>query len=404
MSPLVILMAVALGLCVIMLGMTLWNLAQYQQPKDDGRVLDEILVSVCVPARNEEENLDNCVRGLLASTHANLEVLVYDDQSTDATPTILAGLLASDPRVRQVASVPLPAGWNGKQHACYRMAREARGRWLLFTDADVRCAPGAVRGALLAARAAAPGAGGAAGTGGAGGGGGTGGGKPEHGLVSTFPRQETASLAERLVVPMIFFILFSYLPFARMRRTKDPAASAGCGQFLLVRSDVYRAAGTHEAFMASMHDGVKLPRLVRKAGFSTDLFDGTALVSCRMYRDFSSVWCGFAKNAYEGLGSLALLLFLTLTHALAHVLPCVVWVLMLMGKAPTWAGLLAGGAIAVALAQRLVLALRLRTSVLGALLHPLGVTLMTLIQWHSYLLHLTGRRSWRGRTLSPASA
>lgn len=381
MSLLVVLMLAALAWCVLTFAMTLWNLSQYQRPRDDARAIDD-LVSVCIPARNEQDNLEACVRGVLASSHANLEVLIYDDQSTDATPAIVATLLSSDARVRQVPSVPLPPGWNGKQHACWRMAQAARGRWILCTDADVRFAPGAVRGALLAARAGT---------------------RAEHGLVSTFPRQETGTLAEKLVVPMIFFILFSYLPFVRMRRTKDPAASAGCGQFLFMRTDAYLAAGTHEACKASMHDGVMLPRLVRKAGFTTDLFDATSDVSCRMYRDFPSVWRGFAKNAYEGLGSLGLLVFLTIVHLLAHVLPLGVWLLAVLGKAPILAGVLAGLALGLALTQRLILALVLRTSVLGALLHPVGVTLMTLIQWHSFVLHVTGRRSWRGRTLSTTS-
>lgn len=379
---------IGLFFCVLALGMTLWNLTFYRVPTDDGRDLGEgELVSVCIPARNEETNIEACVRGVLASTGARVEVLVYDDQSTDQTPAILARLCQEDARVRLVPTVPLPAGWNGKQHACWRMAQQARGRWLLFTDADVRFEPGAVRRTLLAARAGTQGA------------------EGEVPLVSTFPRQETGTVGEALVVPMIFFILFSYLPFVRMRGTKDPAASAGCGQFLCVRSDAYRAAGGHEAFRASMHDGIMLPRAVRRAGFTTDLFDATNVVRCRMYRGWGSTWRGFAKNAYEGLGSVGLLVFLTVVHLLAHVLPWVLLPLSLLGHASAMVGMLAGLCIACALTQRLVLAERTRTSVLGAALHPLGVVLMTLIQWHSFVLHVTGRRSWRGRSAgTPASA
>lgn len=366
---------------VFALVMTVWNLAQYRKPIDDGRVISE-LVSVCIPARNEEANIEACVRGILASTHTNVEVLVYDDQSTDRTPAILAKLAAEDSRVRIVPTKTLPDGWNGKQHACWRMAQDAQGTWLCFTDADVRFEPGAVRTALLAAKA------GTRETGAAG---------KEIGLVSTFPRQETGSLAESLAVPMIFFILFSYLPFVRMRNSLDASASAGCGQFLFARKDAYFASGGHEAFKNSMHDGVKMPRCIRRAGFATDLFDGTDIVSCRMYRDLSSTWRGFAKNAYEGLGSVGLLVFVTIVHLLAHVLPFVIWPLMFSYRVMPIVALLAGVAIAAGLTQRLILAERLRTSIIGAMLHPIGVVMMTLIQWHSLLLHVTGKRTWRGR-------
>jgi hypothetical protein len=392
MTLLVGLLIAAMALCAVALVMSVINLRCYRAPTDDGRELRD-LVSVCVPARNEEKNLRACVEGLLAQRGASVEVLVYDDQSTDATPTILADLASRDARVRLVATRPLPPGWNGKQHACWRMAQEAKGRWLLFTDADVRFAPGAVRAALIAASRRA-----------------------DLGLVSTFPRQITGTLAEKTIVPMIFFILFSYLPFPRMRRTKDPSASAGCGQFLFVRRDAYDASGGHQGFKDSMHDGIRLPRAVRRAGFATDLFHAGDSVSCRMYVGLAQTWRGFAKNAYEGLGSLGLLAFVTIAHAIGQVLPWLVLAWSALGalgagslglveRTPTSRELtLAGVAAGLALVQRLVLASSLSTSVLGALLHPLGVVLMTTIQWHSFILHATGRRSWRGRTQVPEAS
>jgi hypothetical protein len=232
-------------------------------------------------------------------------------------------------------------------------------------------------------------------------------------MISGFPRQETGTLSEALVVPMIFFILFSYLPFAKMRSSNDPSSSAGCGQFLLVRRDAYDAAGGHAAFKNSMHDGIKLPRNVRRAGFHSDLVDATDLLRCRMYRGWTQTWRGFAKNAYEGLGTPILLVFLTVMHLVGHVLPWIalVWVALVwsgldwasMGTSPDVRVLgLAIAACAVQVTQRVILAQRLRTSMIGALLHPLGVVLMTSIQWHSYWLHLTGRRSWRGRVATTA--
>jgi hypothetical protein len=332
-------------------------------------------VSVCIPARNEERNLEAIVRGALASEAASVEVLVYDDQSTDATPSILAALQAEDPRVRAVATEPLPEGWNGKQWGCERMGRAARGTWLLFTDADVRLAPDCLARALAEA------------------------GRLDAALLSTIPREETGSPLERLVVPLIHWMLFSWLPMPRMRTTNDPATSAGCGQFLLVRRDAWMAAGGHAAFRASMHDGIKLPRNVRRAGFHTDLYDGSESVSCRMYRSAGETWRGFTKNAYEGLGSPVVLLVFTLLEGAGILLPWI-WlpVAIAGGAAPLGPTVLAAFAVAAQVAQRVLLARRFGQPWECVVLHPVTIALLLAIQWRSWWLHLTKRRAWRGRT------
>src|SRR5690606_32226168 len=117
--------------------MSVRNLRAYAPPpKADPS--DDSFVSVCIPCRNEESNIAEVVRSVLNSGHKRLEVLVYDDESTDRTHEILRTLAAEDHRVRAVESVSLPAGWVGKQHACHRLANESRGDWLLYIDADVR--------------------------------------------------------------------------------------------------------------------------------------------------------------------------------------------------------------------------------------------------------------------------
>ena len=395
MSGAIIILVLGLIFTLIALAMTLWNFGYYQ--RSDASWKPEAgaaaLVSVCVPARNEATNIEACVGSILANDWPNIEVLVYDDQSTDATPEILARLMKLDPRVRAVESRPLPEGWNGKQHACWRMSQSARGEWMIFTDADVRFAPDCLRRAVGSATVL------------------------KAGLVSAFPRQITGTVSEALAIPMIFFILLSYLPFAKMRGTTDASASAGCGQFLCIRRDAYDASGGHDGFKDSMHDGIKLPRAVRRAGFTTDVFDGTDVLACRMYVGLRQTWRGFAKNAYEGLGSLGLLIFITVVHLLAHVTP---WVLLGITAAARATGpgplsrldvltspLALGLAVVCVLLQithRLVLARRHAQPLWIALAHPIGIVMMTLIQWHSLYLHLTGKRAWRGRTLGAPGA
>jgi cellulose synthase/poly-beta-1,6-N-acetylglucosamine synthase-like glycosyltransferase len=274
-----------------------------------------------------------------------------------------------------VPTQPLPEGWNGKQWGCERMGRAARTEWILFTDADVRLAPDCLGRAVAEAK------------------------RLNAALLSTIPREETGSPLERLVVPLIHWMLFSWLPMPRMRTTNDPATSAGCGQFLLVRRDAWEAAGGHAAFRDSMHDGIKLPRNVRRAGFHTDLYDGGESVSCRMYRNAGETWRGFTKNAYEGLGSPVVLAVFTLLEAAGILLPWI-WlpIAIARGETPLGPTVLASFAVAAQLFQRTILARRFAQPWECVALHPVTIALLLAIQWRSWWLHLTKRRAWRGRT------
>ncbi len=349
-------------------------------------------VTVCIPARDEAANLEACVRSILAAADADPQgrttVMVCDDGSTDETPEILARLTTEDRRVVAAAVDPLPAGWNGKQHACDAMGRQANTDWMLFTDADVRFERDSLRRTRAALEAQS---------------------RPGRPLamLSAFPRERTGTIGESLVVPLIHVILLSYLPFGRMRRTLDPAASAACGQFILCRREVWLEVGGHASIRESMHDGVRLPRVFRRGGHATDVFDGADIVSCRMYCGFGETWRGFAKNAYEGLGSPVLLLLLTVLHLGGQVAPWFVVLFGLLGAigsfgresmtVPVVAIACAVAAIATQLILRARLAIRFGQPWVGVALHPVGLLLLTAIQWWSLRLQLAGRRSWRGR-------
>ena len=354
----------ALILALLPLAMTLLNLMLYRAPK--AAATPGIAVSILIPARNEEASIAGAVEAALDNPDIDLEVVVLDDQSTDRTADIVRAIAARDPRVRLETAPPLPPGWSGKQHACHVLAGLARHSVLLFQDADVRLEPGSV------ARMAAFLRGGGA------------------GLVSGFPRQVTGTLGEALVVPMIHVLLLGYLPMLGTRFTAHPGFGAACGQLLLVDRDAYARAGGHAAIRKSLHDGVTLPRAFRRAGIRTDLFDATGLARCRMYRGFAEVWAGFSKNATEGMATPVALPVWTVLLFGGHVLP---W--LLLALSPGW---VAGAAAGAGLATRLLLAARFRQSLAGALLHPVGVTVMLAIQWAALVRSARGRPSvWRGR-------
>lgn len=386
-DPLSALTVMALALAALPAGLFVANLWCYRPPPEppvsagtsgDGPRLPP--VSVLIPARDEERVIGAAVRSVLASEDVqgrplDLELLVLDDGSRDATADIVVGLAEDDPRVRLETAPPLPAGWCGKQHACAVLAGHARHPVLVFLDADVRLAPDALRRIVAFL---------------------------EHssaGLVSGFPRQETGTWAEKLLIPLIHFVLLGYLPMGIMRRSSKPGYGAACGQLVAVRADAYREVGGHRAIRASLHDGLHLPRRFRRGRYRTDLFDATELAVCRMYENARGVFAGLAKNAHEGIGALSTIPLWTVLLLGGQVLPFVLLAAGGLGGVPGAATAAASGAASLAWGTRFLAAWRFRQSWLGALLHPLGVFLLLAIQWWALTRHLLGRpASWKGRS------
>ncbi len=212
-----------LVLALVPTAMTIVNVLVLQSPPAG---LHFAAVSILIPARNEETGIAACVESALASSNPNLEVIVLDDHSTDATAAIVRQIAKRDGRLRLEQAPPLPLGWSGKQHACHVLSGLAAHPVLVFVDADVRLAPDAAT--RLAAALA------------------------EADLVSCVPRQIMSSIAELLLIPMINALLLGYLPIPLMRTDGRAALGAGCGQLIAVRADAYRRAGGHAAIRHSL--------------------------------------------------------------------------------------------------------------------------------------------------------
>jgi len=329
-------------------------------------------ISVLIPARNEAKNIAACLEAVLASAGSATEVLVLDDQSTDDTVRIVAQLADRDPRVQLIAGQPLPTGWNGKQHACWQLAQAASRQRLVFLDADVRLTPCAL--SRIASQSA----------------------RQQVDLLSGFPRQVTKTLLERLLLPLIHFVLLGFLSLRHMRRVQQPAFAAGCGQLFITTREAYAKSGGHAAIRTTRHDGIKLPRLYLQRGLTIDLFDATDVASVRMYEGGVATWQGLAKNATEGIASPRIILPATLLLLGGQVLP-----LVLVASEPfsVWAV----AATVLVYLPRLDAVRRYRQSLLGAVLHPLGVLVFLTIQWCALLALATGRQvEWKGRAAADA--
>jgi cellulose synthase/poly-beta-1,6-N-acetylglucosamine synthase-like glycosyltransferase len=233
-------------------------------------------VSIVIPARNEERNLEEALRSILALDYGNLEIDVVDDRSTDRTGEILDRMATADPRLRIVHIRELPPGWLGKNHALWLGAGKATGEFLLFTDADVVMDPSALRraiGAMVADRL-------------------------DH-LTATPDIERPSLLFEMFIGAFsLFFALFT-----KPWKVKDPDSPShvGIGAFNLVRASAYRAAGGHQAIAMRPDDDLKLGKLIKKNGFRQEFVFGQGMLRVEWYASVRELIQGLMKNAFSGV-------------------------------------------------------------------------------------------------------
>jgi len=382
---LLVISCILLALALLPLALFVKNLQDFQRACSDPAILErasEIPVSVLIPARNEESSIGAALDRLIESTHRRFEVLVLDDASEDATAQIVESKSERFQAIALHRSKGLAPGWNGKQNACWQLAQLAQYDRLLFLDADVRLSPEALVRILAEQE------------------------YREAPLVSGFPFQETGSFAEKLLIPMMHYILLGFLPIERMRNSTDPGFAAGCGQLFLAKKADYLQAGGHSALAGSRHDGIKLPRAFRQVGLKTDIFDASDIATCRMYHNLQQVHQGLLKNATEGIANPKLIGPFTILLLGGSVLPiCLfLWQLVRCLEGSLWSGLplatliILGLAALVSWLPRLLAQRRFRQSMLGVIMHPWSVLWFVSLQWTALLRQaLRLKTAWRGR-------
>lgn len=251
----------------------------------DGNDYSDNGLSILVPARNEERNIGLLLKDLLDSESRFREVIVYDDRSEDATAQVVESFAAIDPRIKLLRGGELPAGWLGKNHACFMLAGEASGSEFLFLDADVRLELDAIGKAVYTMHS------------------------QRVSLLSVFPHQYMPTVGTRLAVPLMNWILLSLLPLVAVRKMPQPSLAAANGQFLLFEAGIYRELQPHRQFRSSAVEDMSIVDDYKKRGLAVSTMLGNRDVKCRMYASFDEAVNGFAKNVFRFFGGHAWVAF-----------------------------------------------------------------------------------------------
>jgi chlorobactene glucosyltransferase len=249
-------------------------------------IFDGPLVSVLIPARNEERNIERCLNSLRYQLYKNYEILVLNDNSTDGTAKILERISREDPKVRVFTGKPLPDDWYGKPFALHQLSADAKGEILLFTDADTIHSPASISWAVTNLQ------------------------RLKADMISGYIGQVFLTFGEIITVPLMFFLTGFVIPLFLNRFAKTSLFSAAIGQYIVIRHEVFKAIGGCESFKKKTSEDIYMSRLVKKKGYSTRFLNICEHVNCRMYNGYRGAIEGIGKNVFDFLGKNTLVIFL----------------------------------------------------------------------------------------------
>jgi glycosyltransferase involved in cell wall biosynthesis len=263
---------------VVQLIVALTNLLFIQKPKS--RVCNfNDLVSILIPARNEEKNIANLLHDLQNQDYQNIEIIVFNDQSTDKTAQIVSEFSVSDKRITLISSTELPEGWLGKNYACHSLSKLAKGNYYMFIDADVRISKDIIINTISYSK------------------------KYKLGLLSIFPKQMMLSIGEWITVPNMNFILLSLLPLILVRKLKFTSLAAANGQFMLFGANTYNQILPHEKMKSNKVEDIEIAHYYKTKGIRIACLTGNDNIKCRMYNVFGDAVKGFSKNVVNFFGN-----------------------------------------------------------------------------------------------------
>ena len=333
-------------------------------------------VSILVPARDEERGIARCVESLLAQDYPSFEVIVLDDQSSDATREILEKIAVAEPRLRVLEGKPPSANQMGKNWACTQLARQAKGELLFFTDADTVARPDLLKIIVTVLSG------------------------KQADLLTGLPRQELCNWGERALVPIFSWASLSFVPLALAYKLQWPGLAIAVGQVMLFRREAYLEIGGHEGIISSVVDDISLTQKIIEKKLRWRVAHVSDLISCRMYHSSREAIDGFTKNLFAAFGHRLLpFLFVFLWLLVMFWEPLVVAGLMLAGRADGAQPAAVVAAFALSVLVWLIPYLEMGVPFYLAFLYPFTILANIGVAFRSLFHSLTGRTTWKGRVI-----
>ena len=339
-------------------------------------IIDENpLISVLIPARNEEENIKRCLLSLTKQDYKNIEIIVLNDNSTDNTGKIVAELSKKDSRIKLYNGKKLKKGWMGKNYACYQLAGYAKGDYLLFTDADTIHFPDSISSALACLL------------------------NYKLGALSVFAKQIMVTIHERMIVPFGSYMILCFLPLFLIERSKNPLFCAAIGQFMFFKKDVYEKIGGHESIRGEVLEDIKISKRVKKYGYKFMIFDGRKNLYCRMYKNFSEVVRGYSKVLFAAFDyKIYMILIVMILFSVVFLFPFIMFPLGAIFEWPAIIMRLVILQVTIILVTKIIFSIRFKCKAADVFLFPFSFIYLILIAINSICSALIGEGVyWKGR-------
>jgi glycosyltransferase involved in cell wall biosynthesis len=359
----IIVISVTLFFIVLRFTVTLFNfISNPKLTRVSRRYTD--LVSILIPARNEEGNILMLLQSISGQDYKNFEIIVYDDASSDSTYEICSAFAASRPNFSIIKGGELPLGWFGKNYACYQLAKKANGKYFLFLDADDVVSNHLINSAIHRMYI------------------------NKLGLLSLFPNQLMQTTGEKVTVPLLNFLLLNLLPLRLVFLSKSAAAAIACGKFMLFDAAIYNQNQWYELAKDKVVEDAEIMRLVKTATYNGEILLANGMISCRMYKTYSEAINGFSKNAlaafnYSIPGLLVYILLLICG-------PMIILMTLNFNLIFFMGGLIILTRIMISLSSG-------QNALVNIILHPVQMINMVIIAFLSIQKFLTKTNEWKGR-------
>src|SRR4030043_847399 len=336
------------------------------------------LVSILVPARNEEKGIGRCLLSLVKQDYDNIEILVLDDNSTDKTASIATDISKAFKNVKLINGKSLPEGWTGKNYACYQLFKKSKGKYLFFTDADTVHKKESVTSAISCLV------------------------QETLDILSACPEQVMKSFHERMVINLINFqILIPPLLF--IRKSKIPVFGSGIGGLMIIKRNIYRKMRGHKSIKNSCIEDTAISKLFIKNGYKFMIFNGRRIYSTRLYNNFNEIYEGFCRTFLGNFNSkfavsliiLVMFIFFLLPFILLPLLPFVEFRINTLFYSNL---LIVSLQILFILLTRTMATIKINGKIIDIFLHPISIFYMVFM--NSRLLFQNRGKSqirWKGR-------